>query len=199
LDLCDYLKRNVISKRLALLVGSKHIGQPTTPEAYIGMLLEHVAGMEPFSYLALESACRELETEKKFLPDISEVVEAIRRHDDMWERRKGAFWSIKRAAADLANLIATEQPRVEVEQAEAREDHARRALNRALDVLGHQKREATSKQEAAANAAQEAQDAVAQIACFEAKVIEACNAVEAAKAELDAAAATWWKIRGGSK
>jgi hypothetical protein len=195
-DDCVYLKRKVISKRLALLIGSKHIGQPTTPEAYTTMLLHHVVGLDPFSYLALESACRELEAEKKFLPDISEVVEAIQRHDKLWDRRKQAFRSIERAAADLARLIDKEQPRVEAELAAKKVDEARYRLDRALGRLKGQKRTAVTKQEAAAKAAEEAQNAVEYIALLEAEVTEAVKVFETVNCEAQAASEKWEQIKG---
>ena len=189
-----YLKRKVIKQRLALLVGSKHIGQPTTPEAYTGMLLEHVAGLDPFSYLALESACRELETEKKFLPDISEVVEAIQRHDKLWDRRKYAFWTIESRAAELTDLIAREQPRIEAELAFEKAQQARRKFTRSISVLSANKQSAIRAQNCAAEAHEKVLQEMISLTNYEQIVAEFGELRAAAEAEAATAAAKCEKI-----
>jgi hypothetical protein len=188
-DDCVYLKRKVIRNRLALLIGSKHIGQPTTPEAYTTMLLEHVAGLDPFSYLALESACRGLETENKFLPDISEVVAAIQQHDELWYCRKHAFWIIERAAADLASLITKEQPRLEAELAFEKAQQARLKFTRSIAVLGAIKQSAIRAQTCAAEANEKVLREMTNLSNYKqivAELAELCAAAEAEAATADA-------------
>jgi hypothetical protein len=175
------LKRDVIRNRLALLVGSKHIGSPTTPEVYTRQLLNYVAD-EDITYLELESACRELEGERKWLPDISEVLALVREHQERWSTRREAIRSIKTVARWLAD---------EVKQfpAKAEEAYAEQCYRRSLNYLEIAKREAIQKQAAAAKAAQEVEAAMVALAKTDDHVSEAKIKLMVAQQQVEAAKA----------
>src|SRR5215475_6766683 len=113
------LKKSIVAKRLSLLIGAFPMGAPATPEVYTKMLVEHIANDDELFYLALESACREITTQQKFLPTISEVLEVLETHNCTWSSRKYAIHNLKRRARELADSIAKAKPEFE-EQAEAR-------------------------------------------------------------------------------
>jgi hypothetical protein len=115
-----HVKSSIVAKRLGLLIGSKHIGQPTTPEAYTMMLLQHVNDLDGMCYLSLETACRELEAEHKFLPDISEVLKKIDEHYGRWMGRRSAIYGLKRETNELIELIEKLAPQVALEKAKDR-------------------------------------------------------------------------------
>jgi hypothetical protein len=176
------LKRNVIKNRLAILVGSKHIGSPTTPEVYVQQLLNYVADEDGLTYLALESACRELEGQRKWLPDISEVLALVREHQERWSERLSAIRSIKTVTRFLAD---------EVREFPAKKELERAVLNHGsgLNHLDITKREAIQKQAAAAKAAQEVEAAMAKLAKAHDHVLKAEIRLMAAQQQLEAARA----------
>jgi hypothetical protein len=143
------VKSSVVAKRLGLLIGSKHIGQPTTPEAYTMMLLQHVNDHDEMCYLSLESACRELEAEHKFLPDISEVLTKIDEHFELWWKRRRAIYDLKSEINELIELIETLKPKVALEIAQKEERDARHSLESKLTSHQRAKADVISKQEAA--------------------------------------------------
>jgi hypothetical protein len=138
--------------------------------------------------LALESACRELEGEKKWLPDISEVLELIRKHQELWDDRTTAIWHIERRAHGLVNEIKQLQPQVELQQARAKWEQAERHERHKMERYFLQEKTASEKQEAAAKAAQEVEAAMTAVAEAEKAAraafderIAAMQAFEAAK------------------
>jgi hypothetical protein len=64
-----------IAKSMVLLVGS-FTGKPANPKVFAVMLLEDVAAQCP-SLLAVDIASRRLRRSSRFLPSISEVIQAI--------------------------------------------------------------------------------------------------------------------------
>ena len=83
-------KASEISARLARTVGSVRV---TAGEAqtFNETLTVHVADIDGLEWPALDSACRELEAEAKFL-SVAEVLEVIKNHIPIWKRRKSAVW-----------------------------------------------------------------------------------------------------------
>jgi DNA-binding protein H-NS len=102
------LRKKIISKRLALMLGAVHIGGPQTPEAFLKMLLEHVYDAE-VSYLALESGCRQIEQTQKYVPTISEVLKVLKAHEEQWDKRKWALREIEWRANYLQEQIRKAQ------------------------------------------------------------------------------------------
>jgi hypothetical protein len=137
-----------------------------------------------------------LETEKKFLPDISEVVEAIQRYDTLWDGRKRAVWSIERKATELADLIAHEQPRVEAELALAEARDLQSKWNTSLALFGTRKQDAISAQNRAAAAAQKVEETMMKLAEWELEVAKPAENYIAARDKAAAAAARCEKING---
>jgi hypothetical protein len=123
------LTKKAIKERLALMLGAVHIGGPQTPEAFIKMLLEHVYDAE-VSYLALLSACRQIEETEKYVPAISELLNLLKEHDQQWGDWKWALHHIERTSNELQGEIREAQARYQRESAERRLEEARGSFNR---------------------------------------------------------------------
>jgi hypothetical protein len=147
-----HVKSSIVAKRLGLLIGAKHIGQPTTPQAYTMMLLQHVNDSNHMCYLSLETACRELEAEVKFLPDISEVLKKIDEHFWLWRKRESAIYGFESETNLLIAAIEKLKPKAALEIAEKAEQQAHFAFRNKLSFHDRAKAEAIAKQEAAAKA-----------------------------------------------
>jgi hypothetical protein len=178
------LKKSIVAKRLSLLIGAFPMGAPATPEVYTKMLVEHIANDSEVTYLALESACREITTQQKFLPTISEVLEVLATHNSTWSSRHFAIHNIKRRACELADSIAEAKPKFDAEataekirQAEMSLEHCRAQAVRAADDV-------KAKQQLAAKAAQQVELAFAGLAGWQKRIVH----VEQALAETKAAA-----------
>jgi hypothetical protein len=122
------------------------------------------------TYLALESACREITTQQKFLPTISEVLEVLETHNCTWSSRKRAIHNLKRLARELADSIAEAKPKFDAEataqkikQKEMSLEFARAQAVRAADDV-------KAKQQLAAKAAQEVKWAFERLAAWQVKV-----------------------------
>jgi hypothetical protein len=164
------LKKSIVAKRLSLLIGAFPMGTPATPEVYTKMLVEHIANDNEVTYLALESACREITTQQKFLPTISEVLEVLETHNCTWSSRKRAIHNLKRLARELADSIAEAKPKFDAEataqkikQKEMSLEFARAQAVRAADDV-------KAKQQLAAKAAQEVKWAFERLAAWQVKV-----------------------------
>lgn len=79
-----------MAERLAMLVGSFPNAGPHSPEIFASMMVAYVAAEEP-SMMVLESACRQLVETQKFVPAISEVLEAIREQQRVWNKKFEVF------------------------------------------------------------------------------------------------------------
>ena len=133
------LKASRISGRLARTVGSVRV---TAGEAqtFNETLTVHVAGIEGLEWPALDSACRELEAEAKFL-SVAEVLEAIKSHMNLWKRRYSAVWHIDSrigiALAELEELEHDEKVKA-VERAMRAAGVAYETANNAVEKALHQ-------------------------------------------------------------
>ena len=100
------------------------------PAAFTRQLLEDVMDLDP-SFHVLESACRKLRKSKKFIPSISEVIEAIEAEDVAWDRRGDAFY-VEEVHRETTELLDAELKRREAakqaEQKRRDEISAARAL-----------------------------------------------------------------------
>jgi hypothetical protein len=164
------LKKTIIRNRLAALVGAFPAGAPATPQVYTRMLLERVAA-EDITALALETACREIESTKKFLPAISEVLPVIREHITAWSKRLDAIKGIKGYSARL--IIELERPKKEAMKAALKEiDEARQKWRQA-------KQKIIEQQELAAKAALYAEKLLFNLPSFEERMRRADKAVNA--------------------
>ncbi|MCD9110096.1 hypothetical protein [Bradyrhizobium japonicum] len=167
------LHRNVVSVRLAALIGGFPNGAPGDPEVYTRQLLEHVCAVEGLNLLALDTACREIVATKKFVPTVSEVMEVLDKHlEKWWERLRTISWiagTSREAIAEIAELqvIAEKAAKAWAEQ------QARSALNRALHRRHRAVTEAVEAQKQAATAAQAVADKMAWLAKCEAEVLDA--------------------------
>jgi|SRR5215467_7109080 len=148
------LKKSVVSKRLALMMGAFPSGQPANPEVFTRMLLEHIAHDEELSCLLLECVCREIESSKKFLPSVSEVRAVIEEQKHQWDKRIFAIHGIEREARDLAKAIDALKPRILAAQAERAEKEATMALQLAFTMRNNTAKHIAEQQEQAAQLAQ---------------------------------------------
>ena len=147
------LRASRISGRLARTVGSVRV---TAGEAqtFNETLTVHVADIEGLEWPALDSACRELEAEAKFL-SVAEVLEAIKEHMKVWKRRYSAVWHIDSrieiALAELEELEHDEKVKA-VERAVRAAGVAYETANNAVEKALHQ---LCSMQEEAAHRARQ--------------------------------------------
>jgi hypothetical protein len=83
-----------IAQRLSLLIGSFPNAGPHSPEIFTHMMVTHIEAEEP-SAMVLESACRQLVESQKFVPAISEVLEAVREQQKEWDKKFEVFEAVR--------------------------------------------------------------------------------------------------------
>jgi hypothetical protein len=88
------LRRNVVSVRLAMLIGAFPNGSPSDPEIFARLMIEHALTVENLSLLALDSACRQIVATQKFLPTTSELLKALNQQQENWDRRYSAIYRL---------------------------------------------------------------------------------------------------------
>jgi hypothetical protein len=133
------LKKEVIGKRLALMIAAVPVNGPKTPEAFVEIMLAHVYDAE-VSYLVLESACREIEAREKFVQVTSQVLDEIKKQQTLWFDRRRAIQIVDGRAQALRKAIERESVRFELFQLGRAEDEATRLQEQTR--LAHQKVEA---------------------------------------------------------
>jgi hypothetical protein len=177
-DIQGLLKKKIISKRLAAMLAAVCIGEAKMPEGFEFMLLEHVhdAGV---SYLAIEGGCRQIERARTFTPSIAVVLEAIKEHDQLWQRRRRAIETIERKAAELIERIQ--------DQALKRVGEARSRWSSQLEQLHRIKKQAIDAQDAASQAHLKVEQLMALWATNEQLLNEAAVALREATDALGAA------------
>jgi hypothetical protein len=130
-----------VSVVLANLMGSFPTSNIPNPKVFTRLLLEDVMDLKPF-FPELESACRKLRTSMKFMPSISEVVEAIKAEQKAWSRRYDAVSWTEGTHTEATKLLAAaleergaERQRREVEQQKREAEQKRRDEIRAARAL----------------------------------------------------------------
>ena len=102
------LKHDVIQKRLLVTLGS--IPKPQNTEGVLESheMLMHVTNVPGLRYLALEAASYELADTCKWSPPIATIMEVLRKHQALWNKRVSAHKSIqslsKRITATVNDL-----------------------------------------------------------------------------------------------
>jgi hypothetical protein len=109
------ITRARVSKHIALLVGSFPNANPTDPKTYSKMLVEEVVAASP-RVPVLESACRKIRRTCKFLPTISELLDAIEEEQKFWRRYWQALDCCDSLAEVLRRKVSAETERREAEQ-----------------------------------------------------------------------------------
>jgi hypothetical protein len=133
------LKKEVIGKRLALMIAAVPVNGPKTPDAFVEIMLAHVFDAE-VSYLALESACREIEAREKFVQVTAQVLDEIKKQEALWDKRRRAIRCLDSQAETLCKAIERASVRFELYQLGRAEDEATRRQEEAR--LAYQKVEA---------------------------------------------------------
>lgn len=111
------------TKRLTLLTGCFPTSNVPDPVIYSRMLVEEVVAAG-HGTLALESACRKLRREQRFMPAIAEVLGVLAQEHEAWVKRLGAIANISEVHGELVALA----DEVEAELTARREaDEQRRA------------------------------------------------------------------------
>ena len=126
------LSQAYIAKRVTVMVASFPNANPSSPEGYMQMLVEHVSAIEDLTEPALESACREIVETQKFAPAISEVLEAIRKHQEKWWDR---YYAIKCAERDRCEALTRALAREQKEEKQAREREIEKATYAAQSAM----------------------------------------------------------------
>ena len=112
-----------IMLRIASTVGAVKV-TGSTPEAFNERLVDHVSDIPCLTWSALKSACRELETEFKFL-SIAEAVEVVKRHVDLWCERERAINYLKSQSEDAIRIFEECELNKILEKAKQEERQAR--------------------------------------------------------------------------
>jgi hypothetical protein len=99
------LSQEHVAKRITVMVASFPNANPSSPEGYMQMLIEHVAAVEGLTEVALESACREIVETQKFAPAISEVMEVVNKHVGQWGDRRFALHHVERTRLELIKVL----------------------------------------------------------------------------------------------
>jgi hypothetical protein len=156
------LKRTVIAERLSVMLGAYVSGQPATPGNFVRMLLEHVSDAN-VSFLALHSACTELEAARATIPAISVVLTMLHEHEDIWKRRRLAIMWLAKTAADAAERLA-------VVRAKLASQRCARAVSNAVYARQSARQHLLAKQADAAKLAQEIADGFERLQRAEAEL-----------------------------
>jgi hypothetical protein len=176
------LKKKIIKERLALTIGAVHVGGPKTPEAFAEILLAHVYDAE-VSYPVLESACRDIEQNKKFLQVTSEVLDVIREHRLKWDKRLDALEYVEGWTPEVQETLDEARASFAIERAEAKVKEAEGNLTEATYRLNRRCSYAVDAQSKVREAYQAVERAMADIDREQSSVIMAaaklCEAKEA--------------------
>ena len=121
-----------IANHLALLVKCFHGGKDSSAEVFGRMLCEDVAAQQP-SIGALEAACRALRRTSRFIPTISEVLEAVETAETSQRKTCQSLASFPRIRERIEQQIASDrQLRLNWER-ENREHEERKAFDIRVD------------------------------------------------------------------
>jgi len=141
------LSQAYIAKRITVMVASFPNANPSSPEGYMQMLVEHVSAIEGLTEVELESACREIVETQKFAPAISEVLEVIHKHTEQWFARYYVIRNVERHRREAMER-AVKREQEEKKQAHEREvqraTYLARDAMRATQELAHKIEEAKS-------------------------------------------------------
>jgi hypothetical protein len=146
------LSQAYIAKRITAMVASFPNANPSSPEGYMQMLVEHVSAIEGLSEVALEGACREIVVTQKFAPAISEVMEVVRKHVEQWCIRRWTIHSVERYRCKALEAA------IKREQEQEKQEHERE-VERATYLLKY----AMEKKQ---QLAQEIENAKAELASY---------------------------------
>jgi len=111
------LSREYIAKRLTVMVASIPTVNPSSPEGFMRMLIEHVSAVEGLTEPALESACREIVETLKFLT-VAEAMPVIHKHVDEWGDRWSALHHVESMRLQTIKALFEREQK---QQKEARE------------------------------------------------------------------------------
>ena len=117
-----------IAVRLASTVGAVKV-TGATPEAFNERLIDHVSDVYRLSWPALESACREMETEFKFL-SIAEAIATVKKHDEIWDSWKHSIFNLECASEDSLKVFQQYQLKKAYEKSRREESSAQSLLFR---------------------------------------------------------------------
>jgi hypothetical protein len=146
------LSQAYIAKRITVMVASFPNANPSSPEGYMQMLVEHVAAVEDLIEVALESACREIVETQKFAPAISEVLQVINKHTDLWWSRRHVVRNVELRRREALEAV------VKLEQQKEKQEHQRQVMNATYEVKC-----AIAKTQRLAKMIEEAKAALAEI------------------------------------
>jgi hypothetical protein len=121
------LSHDHIAKRVTVMLASFPNANPTDPDGYVKMLIEHIGGTN-VCQLSLESALREIVDTHKFAPAIAEVLSVIERHIAIWRERQHAIRETEdRRLAAIEKLIEC--------QCKQEQDQRERELAQAVNAV----------------------------------------------------------------
>ena len=127
------LSQAYIAKRISVMVASFPNANPSSPEGYMQMLVEHVSAIEDLTEVELESACREIVVTQKFAPAISEVLEVIRKHQEKWFGRYGALWYAEENRCEALTRALKREQEQEKQEHEREVERATYVLKYAME------------------------------------------------------------------
>jgi hypothetical protein len=139
------LKRSVIASRLSMLLEAFASG---AQEGFALMLLEHVAAADDVTFLALQSACADLEVTRKSPPSIAAVMDALHEHQSRWDQRRTAIYNLVRWSERWRDDLRAVRAKIEAEK-------RARAIESAAYLVEKARKDLITKQAAAAKLAQE--------------------------------------------
>ena len=122
-----------IMLRIASTVGSVKV-TGSTPEAFNERLVDHVSDIDDLTWPALKSACRELETEFKFL-SIAEAVTVVKKHVDLWGERESAIIYLKTLSEKAVRIFDKCELKKTLSEAEREEYKARAFLDHVVNRM----------------------------------------------------------------
>jgi hypothetical protein len=125
------LSHEHIAKRVTVMVASFPNANPTDPDGYMKMMIEHI-GVIDASQLSLESALREIVDTHKFAPAIAEVLKVIERHIEIWHERRFAIRGTEeRRLAAIETLIECQRK----QEQDQRERELAQAVNAVRNAM----------------------------------------------------------------
>jgi len=156
------LSQEHIAKRITVMVASFPNANPSSPEGYMQMLIEHVSAVEGLTEVALESACREIVETQKFTPAISEVMPIVNEHVEQWSGRRFMLHHVERTRLETIKALVEREEKQQKAAHEQEIEKARWKVEQEIEKARREVQSATGQIKALAKEIDDAKAAIEQ-------------------------------------
>jgi len=177
------LSREYIAKRVAVMVASIPTVNPSSPEGFLRMFIEHVSAVEGLTEPALESACREIVEKLKFLT-VAEAMPVIHKHVDEWGDRWLALHHVESMRLGTIKALFEREQKQQKEAREREQKQKKEAHEREIEEARSMIWSVTKQIKSLAKEADDAKAAIEENNIWLANVVK--HQAEAEKRESEA-------------